>query len=546
MQRGPCSYAGGILLLAALNVGSPAYAWQFTYTVSEQLRAGSGSEQTLIAASDKRYFENLVQLLVAHDAWTAGLRLDYDSAPEYGRFFRGIRKKFVEYRDGTWSVRLGDTPVLLNKGLTLNSFEKKSLAFDTEPIGAAMEYAGKSLSVKAVWGENTYYDYVTLGWNSPREERHTIRAAAAELNSRNGWTLGFSVTNVLSRLPTLIPGSTNDVSRTLPELSLKLTFDNFQLDMTGALAVNSINTAAGAANGSLYALLSGWGETYGVTFEYRDYRFDPVDPIERSNPIRPTAVMAYQHPPAGFREHSFLLLNRGSHIADFNDETGVQLDGYLTVSERLRLEMNAALASRHYVYEFRPAQFAYRRVDMGGSYLPDLEDARSPAWELFLLTDWQIDPVAMVLRAGFDSRGSVVYDDLHPSYSQKENASTIVLQAEHQFSRTLHARVTCEYLVGRRQQGPANDTFTNIVAASDVIIASFLSVAVRSESTTDPKEASDKRSWLVGEVVVKPWSNMRLACSYGSERGGLVCSGGVCRFVQAFDGIRVSLSTILN
>jgi len=35
----------------------------------------------------------------------------------------------------------------------------------------------------------------------------------------------------------------------------------------------------------------------------------------------------------------------------------------------------------------------------------------------------------------------------------------------------------------------------------------------------------------------------RIALNYGRQRGGLVCAGGVCRFVPQSTGISLSLST---
>ncbi|HEY6172529.1 MAG TPA: DUF6029 family protein [Candidatus Kapabacteria bacterium] len=40
-------------------------------------------------------------------------------------------------------------------------------------------------------------------------------------------------------------------------------------------------------------------------------------------------------------------------------------------------------------------------------------------------------------------------------------------------------------------------------------------------------------------------SSHTLLVSYGAERGGLNCTGGVCRVVPAFEGFRVGLTSQL-
>ena len=52
-----------------------------------------------------------------------------------------------------------------------------------------------------------------------------------------------------------------------------------------------------------------------------------------------------------------------------------------------------------------------------------------------------------------------------------------------------------------------------------------------------------RRSTYIGaEVIVKPVSNLELYAFFGSQKAGIVCTGGACRTVPAFTGVKTRLS----
>jgi hypothetical protein len=65
---------------------------------------------------------------------------------------------------------------------------------------------------------------------------------------------------------------------------------------------------------------------------------------------------------------------------------------------------------------------------------------------------------------------------------------------------------------------------------------------------TDDEELQKREGhqWVSGEAAWKfSGGKHRAIVFYGSERGGLKCSNGVCRQVQAFSGLRLTLETSL-
>ena len=51
--------------------------------------------------------------------------------------------------------------------------------------------------------------------------------------------------------------------------------------------------------------------------------------------------------------------------------------------------------------------------------------------------------------------------------------------------------------------------------------------------------------WIALEMMININSNTRLDIMYGTQRGGIICSNGICRFVEPFDdGFKLSLTSV--
>jgi hypothetical protein len=70
------------------------------------------------------------------------------------------------------------------------------------------------------------------------------------------------------------------------------------------------------------------------------------------------------------------------------------------------------------------------------------------------------------------------------------------------------------------------------------------SAAIIWDMSNDPSLMTGSETiehWVSGEVSVKPRDGMWLRASYGKEKGGVRCTGGVCRVLNPFEGFRFAL-----
>jgi hypothetical protein len=58
------------------------------------------------------------------------------------------------------------------------------------------------------------------------------------------------------------------------------------------------------------------------------------------------------------------------------------------------------------------------------------------------------------------------------------------------------------------------------------------------------KKIGPEKTWPMAELSVDLTSKQNLRIRVGAEQGGLVCSGGVCRFEEPFKGIKVVLTSL--
>jgi hypothetical protein len=61
-------------------------------------------------------------------------------------------------------------------------------------------------------------------------------------------------------------------------------------------------------------------------------------------------------------------------------------------------------------------------------------------------------------------------------------------------------------------------------------------------SGTKFSDDSNLKYWGTAELTYKFSSAHTITAGYGSERGGIKCSSGICRYVNPFNGFRLTVT----
>lgn len=533
-------------LIAQLNVN---------YSVSNYLRYGTGDERVNSVSQHRDYFENLTEAKITIADFLIGFRLLHDAPPEYGVEFSGLKKRYLEFRKDDMYIRAGNSYTLYGRGLALNLFENRALAFDTGLDGIKMEYKHDVVKLGITAGDVHYVDILDL----TRVEDYRVRAGMIEVNPIPELGVGFALASGKSKFP---PPAFPDMYAQfdIPEYFVKGSIAGFDLVASYAEKRTTVyNDTNGTHHGTaFYGSLSYAGESFGVTVEYKDYRFGITGPDMRTNPNRAHKALAFQNAPIVHKEHTFTLLSRYPHVIDFNDEVGFQVDVFYTVFKQLTGSINFSASSRHYSFDsvgvknlFGATVITYGSQNRTTSFLPNFSSKFSPFWEFY--TDFQYyfeEGGTDYVLIGLDRRFEDTAEEIHtPTKPQGFVESKRTLGVPFSLQYSISEEWTLKFVMERQwvhdDTNPAQVKYFNHLLSLSAAMTPTVSVTLRYEFTNDHGTVDGRRNWTALDASYRFTKSHTVTLTVGGDRGGQVCANGVCRIVNPFLGVRASVLSYL-
>lgn len=516
-------------------------------SLNNTLRYGSGMEFLNGQNVSKEYFENLSDARISINDIVFGMRYEISDPIEFGRNFKGIRKRYVEYTGSDIiSVRGGNFYEVIGRGMTLNTFEQRPLAYDTDIDGARIIFKqtfGKKKPVKIkaeiLGGDIEFIDYP----NTDRVETYKIRDANFEITPIKFLTLGGNYVHAKGSIPS--GNVTTDIKADIPEAFLDFNLGGLQIFSSYAhkhtlTEPNSRYPVPLSADGdALYSSASYSTAGWGVTLEYKNYRFDVTNPNNQSNE-RPTKMLPFQNPPTVVKEHTSTLISRNPHVVDFNDEVGAQIEINYVPNDDLTFLFNASMASKHYKYLYNDTTDAYTRIDRSEDFIPAFDNEFNPFWEIYLESEYYATK-DIYTKLGLSRQSSVTFT--YPRSVERIFATTIPLEFKYTFAKDLTAKLIFEQQWMNNSIRIGEKEYMNQFVALSLIKSPNLTLTLNAEFTNDEEEATGKKSWVQGEISYNINSANIVTVSYGSERGGLRCTSGICRYVNPFNGFRLTVQS---
>ncbi|MCX6159930.1 MAG: DUF6029 family protein [Ignavibacteriae bacterium] len=521
-------------------------------SLSNLFRYGSGTESNGGISYPKEYFEDVADGRLSVNDIIFGIRYEIDKPIEYGKDFIGIKKRFVEYKnvDDGIDLRAGDFWEIISRGLSMNVFEDRGQYYDTGIDGFngyIKRTFGKKHPVKVkaqiLGGSLIYNDFI----NFNRVETYNVRDANVEVSPVKFMNLGFNYVYSNGRVPSST--DTANINAYLPEGYASINLGDVQFFASYAnkhvnVAANKTYSQEVSAKGDgFYSSLSFSKSKIGITLDYKNYRFDMTAPDNRATD-RPTKMLPFQNPPTVVREQTSTLISRNPHVVDFNDEVGAQLDVVYAPSDKVSFNLNTAVASRHfdYINTGTPSKPKYERVARSGNFLPGFDNSLSPYWEVFLEGEWYATD-KLYGKIAFDRQSQVTYSYNNPAASEKLTAFTIPTEIRYTFIPEYTLKFILEQQFMNNNVRVGDQNYMNTYLSVGVSKSPELSATVNLEFTNDSEDPSGKKFWALGELAYKLSGANTITASYGSERGGLRCTSGICRYVRPFEGFRLSISS---
>lgn len=517
---------------------------------SNLLRIGDGRTDNGFFVLRKRYLEEIANARIIFENLSIGLRYELSDPSEVGPNFQGIRRRWIEYNKDGLDLQAGDVYALYGRGLAVNMFESRPLNYDSWLDGFSGSYSKNfatlvpdlkpSLSVNAIGGNKLFFDIDTL--------RPPMNISARAFNGEIGMfgkklNVGVSFIQAFTSISKSIFGTPRFTNREVnqPEIYVSFLagpFDGFfgftEERSTLSTVRNNPDSVRHIGKGK-YGALSYSGEEFGITLEYKDYEYF-VHAVDNPH-AEYFGKLPLSSPPEVYKEFTYTSLTRTTHAVNFNDEIGFQVEANITAIPDLTLTLNAAASSRHHKREI-DSNFQITLIDKV-SVLPEFSDvAYYPFWEAFIEGEYALGDLDYI-KAFAHRRSDVI------AFSGEEadikRSTTFGVKGQFATEEAQSVLASIEYQKMFDSQSRREDEHPeNLYVVGQYSFPSLTFGGIFDFSTDYGQR---RHIWPQAFVSTRIGGAHTVLVSYGAERGGINCTGGICRFVPEFDGLRLTVTS---
>ena len=529
------------------------------------------------SANDYNYneliFDTRISLFKPNYMIEGILSFERSNPPEIGLDERGLRKYLIGYYKENWSLEFGDIYQTWGRGLILNQLDYQNLDFDTGAEGVGFKFSKPNLSVNLIVGDLALSKSTTShsGYN-PRIPNYFIDQFiyGADFNHFiNGFNYGLSILAVeensqdinhnLSNFRIGKDYSAGDIFLSLIRKDSKK--DNFDQNKQGS---------------GFYFSNTNYLSNWSITTSYRSMKIDINDPISRDNLYENFGnALDIQRSPTGYYLHTFRLLSRTTQEVNLNDEIGLefQVSGPLNSNNFVAINFMKSSSTKQW-YQIWGGEWAGKE----NSFFPISDNSAYPFEEIYLEFSGYSKNGNIYYKTGIDFQNEVfnVLSNSSENKSYEINKSqTVPLLLSFNTSSKWSFEMQLEYQ--KLKTGFKNIIISDVAGIDDLYsfhsllsekyqINKFISLSTNfdqkwtfnfSVETTNADESKlnndsnenfdSSNSWKSFGVSYKFDTDDTLQVFYGSVRGGLDCTNGVCRYIQSFDdGLRIDYTSNLN
>ncbi|MBT8461251.1 MAG: hypothetical protein KJO44_01925, partial [Gemmatimonadetes bacterium] len=418
------------------------------------------------------------------------------------RSYTSLSQVRLTARKAGFDFSAGHFYEILGRGLLLRGFEipgstyedaafRIRQSFQRDIEGATLGYSNRLLDLRVLRGKPLLS---VLPPTEPRASRRPDLVTAASAEIRLG----------PSRLAGYVLRNESEIG------DADYASGSFRIDKGGAQAyvelASRLNDDASPLEGShaLYASLSYGRAGFGGGIEYKDYE----DFFLGSG---------FNDPPSLIREHSWVTLNRSTHVLNAVNERGFQAELYGSVWDAGTFTLNATRTVNDFGLEF-----IYREYYAEFATSP----VRTTSARVF------VDVAEDDLKGESARRSAGIYVDRK-------------LTGPWSASGTIEAqRFDRDFL----EDGEAS----NFVAGITINRSSKYSAGLVVERSTDPFFTDDPatpeieataRHWLGVNLGWRPNRRNTISLFGGTRRGGPACTSGICYEVLDFEGAELRISS---
>ena len=493
--------------------------------------------------------------------------------PEIGLDERGLRKYLIGYYNENFSVELGDIYQTWGRGLILNQLDYQNLDFDTGANGLGFKYSSSDFLINLIAGDLAISKSITSHANyDPRVPNYFIDQfiCGADINHNfPGFNYGLSILSVEE--------DSRDIHHSLSNFRFEKSYSAGDVYLSFVRKDSEKKDFDENIQGSgFYLSNTNFFKNLSITTAYRSMKMDINNPNIRHNQSDNFGnALDIQRSPTGYYLHTFRLLSRTSQEVNLNDEIGIelQISGPLNEYNIVAINYLKSSSTKDWYQNWNGDWLSEKN-----STFPSSKYSSYPFEETYLELSGYSSSGDIYYKTGIDFQNKVFnvltngpeFQSFEVSKSQtfpfllsfKTNSQwSYDVQFEYQKLKTGFKRTTISdvdgidnlysfhSLLSEKEQINRFISFSANYNLSWTFNFSFETTnadeSKLNDNTNDNFDSSN--SWESIGVSYKFDSDDTLQLFYGSVRGGLDCTNGVCRYVQAFeDGLRIDYTSNLN
>lgn len=440
----------------------------------------------------------------------------------------GLTSKYVQWQDKNFSFLAGDVYDQFGSGLIFRSYEDRALGFNNSIEGVHASYNfGNYVKVKGMYGRPRYYMGHAGSW---------IRGAdmSISLSDIVGWEKGIisiegSYVNRFEALDKNIPEDPEESYKNFaealssPNLNMysgRLNFDyegfsaRFEYVDKGKDITNEFQEKAKKGK-AILAELGYNNKGLGVLATFRQLEYmNTMGSIYNGGNLG--NVINYL--PALTRQYTYMLANLYPYIPNTDGEIGGQIDAFYTLR-------NKETRSKYWNFHINFSNFYGTK---------NISQDKNLAW-IDINFDVERQWNKSLKTSFLYSRQEISYDI---NDANATNISNIFIgDVTYKFNKKHSIRAEVQYLYDESKEKNEGDWVAALVEYNISPAWSFYASDMYNLGAADKKI----NYYNIGASYTK--SRTRVQLSYGRNRAGYVCSGGVCRQTPAYTGFNLLLTT---
>lgn len=483
-----------------------------------------------------------------------------------------LASKYIQWQDTNYSVLVGDVYDQFGNGLIFRSFEDRQLGINSSIEGARVTAMfGNYVAVKALFGRPRLYsssNNYSAGWIGSQYARSTVGGADISLSLSDMFgseelmlSIEGSYINRRERTDRKIKDlyidlvdPSGEVSSTMyilqdiyglktPHLNMysaRMNLDYKGFSLRGEYAGKSNDVIVGSVYSDVHTMLGHTDLTKAGSAALIELGYN-VGNFSISAQMRRLEMMGTQlsvygnigvmgntlnYLPALTRQQTYMLAALNPYQMNAEGELALQADVYYTLRSKqsrqrywnFHANFSTAYTLKEYQTASKKRELLWREIDV------DVERQWNKQWKstlMFARQEWNT------------SHGQGAYI---PSTTYASNI--FVGDVMYKINKKFSLRMEAQYLLSNDYEG---DWVAGLVEFN---IAPHWSVFFSDMYNLEATEANgfNKKNYYNGGLSFTH-SRTRVQVSYGRNRAGFVCSGGVCRYQPAYTGVNLMLTT---